>query len=619
MARDDTRLKAEHLKKRAETALREGNYREAWHGYTEALELLPDKISRSKIYCNRSLAYLKALRYSEALDDAEGTASEAECDRMLWAVIQRLTREQLCQSILVIMEELLNQGVVERARVEAVTDGEMLEASFRLLALEHKGCPKPGPYYRWATCSLSGRVDAQAAVDALLEQHQQAGDSCKTQPEVDAQVAKAYLRLGEAYVAEREHPDRDCRRALEAFIRGLEFDPRSERLRELRTETEGELTGQEIKAVLGGLRKPEGNASDGCTPARLFRVDIALRYPQATHRGFGARARKALRAAVARAAGLTAPAVAFDGVRRLVQKESAAGIVVRVCAETGRDILAAQFLVTALKENPQELLGGEVLAKMLGQMDASALEAEIVDVTPARCENHDVSAGPDSADLSMVPAARPKLELEVPYRMYRLTRGDGGALERPDKHPFCMSRVFYDGVDRPEEAWAQLVDGSCRWRQTGSEVKLIALKVPADVPPRELAVSLEPFHIRVAHALSGEVYLEGDLERGIVPEESVWMHGGGTGEDGCLLLLRKMNLELLRRHWMHSEMWWPRLFTHHADIAWDDYEKDYSDLPAEVLAPHRAAEIARDAVRRVEAAEKDKREVLQARSLFGEG
>lgn len=43
------------------------------------------------------------------------------------------------------------------------------------------------------------------------------------------------------------------------------------------------------------------------------------------------------------------------------------------------------------------------------------------------------------------------------------------------------------------------------------------------------------------------MYLEGELERGIVPEESVWMHGGGQGEDGCLLLLRKMNLELLRR------------------------------------------------------------------------
>lgn len=69
--------------------------------------------------------------------------------------------------------------------------------------------------------------------------------------------------------------------------------------------------------------------------------------------------------------------------------------------------------------------------------------------------------------------------MELPYRMYRLVRGDGGALERPDKHPFCMSRVFYDGVDRPEEAWAQLADGSCRWRQTGSEIKVIALKVPS--------------------------------------------------------------------------------------------------------------------------------------------
>ena len=43
------------------------------------------------------------------------------------------------------------------------------------------------------------------------------------------------------------------------------------------------------------------------------------------------------------------------------------------------------------------------------------------------------------------------------------------------------------------------------------------------------------------------MYLEGELERGIVPDESVWMQGGGEGEDGCLLLLRKMNLELLRQ------------------------------------------------------------------------
>lgn len=46
---------------------------------------------------------------------------------------------------------------------------------------------------------------------------------------------------------------------------------------------------------------------------------------------------------------------------------------------------------------------------------------------------------------------------------------------------------------------------------------------------------------------SGEVYLEGELERGVVPEDCFWTHCGGGGEDGCALYLRKMNLELLQR------------------------------------------------------------------------
>lgn len=39
-------------------------------------------------------------------------------------------------------------------------------------------------------------------------------------------------------------------------------------------------------------------------------------------------------------------------------------------------------------------------------------------------------------------------------------------------------------------------------------------------------------------------------------------------------------------------MWWPRLFREHGEIAWDDYEKDYSDLPEEVLDKHRCAWLA---------------------------
>lgn len=53
--------------------------------------------------------------------------------------------------------------------------------------------------------------------------------------------------------------------------------------------------------------------------------------------------------------------------------------------------------------------------------------------------------------------------------------------------------------------------------------------------------------------------------------------------DSCTLLCPLHT----RRHWLHSEMWWPKLFTAHGAIAWDDYEKDYSDLPSEVLERHR--------------------------------
>lgn len=58
-------------------------------------------------------------------------------------------------------------------------------------------------------------------------------------------------------------------------------------------------------------------------------------------------------------------------------------------------------------------------------------------------------------------------------------------------------------------------------------------------------MTLQPYLVRVARASTGEVYLEGRLERGIAPHESLWVHGKGAGEDGFLLLLRKMNLELL--------------------------------------------------------------------------
>lgn len=51
-------------------------------------------------------------------------------------------------------------------------------------------------------------------------------------------------------------------------------------------------------------------------------------------------------------------------------------------------------------------------------------------------------------------------------------------------------------------------------------------------------------------------------------------------------------------------MWWPRLFAAGPEIAWDDYEKDYSDLPKPILNAHAALEAEKESVRQLEFSEK---------------
>ena len=55
---------------------------------------------------------------------------------------------------------------------------------------------------------------------------------------------------------------------------------------------------------------------------------------------------------------------------------------------------------------------------------------------------------------------------------------EGTPIRRDHNHQLC--RVYYSSSEKPEEVWAELADGSCRWRQTGSEIKIICLKVPLD-------------------------------------------------------------------------------------------------------------------------------------------
>ncbi|KAK9824173.1 hypothetical protein WJX72_008288 [[Myrmecia] bisecta] len=686
-------LKAEHLKQRGDKALKEGNFKDAWTKYTEALQVKPGRDGIAKLYSNRSLAYAKALRFADALADAnraiealptwdkahwrKGQAlmglkqhpqavaafqdswqlskGDKETEGMLWTAVQRLTREELGSCLLRMLQQLEARGVLEAASLETVTPQEMVEAWFRHLHLEHLDKRKPGPYFHkylawlkqpmsaWeaycersamycqAKCYLQARADAQRAVAILEDQHKSA-TAGELRDVVRPQLAYAHLRLGRAFCAEHGHEDQNYREAVKAFTKGQDLEPDNAQLREALQETGHHLSSTQLNQVMEEVYS-EAAAAGGamCPPLALgvleaplrgesiYKVDLRLQFPQASMRGLTAKARNVLRSAVANHAQL--PLLKAEQplqAQSACAAQSGGGIAVELAIHVGGDGAKGRWLVGQLQGDLHPVIGGAALEAHLVAVHATSCSAVLVDITPrpptaATAATAAAAPPPPSTEQALVQVARPKQDIALPFQHYRPVYADGRAPERTDKHPFCMSRVYYQANEKPREVWAEMADGSCRWRQTGSEVKIIALRVPKDLPPKMLDVRLDIYAIRVANRATGEVYLAGDLERGIVPEESVWMQGGGDHEDGFVIYLHKMNLELLRKHWMHSEMWWPRLLRHHCDIQWDDYEKDYSDLPPHVLDRHNAAEAIKDVERTREAEEKAVREALQER------
>ena len=92
----------------------------------------------------------------------------------------------------------------------------------------------------------------------------------------------------------------------------------------------------------------------------------------------------------------------------------------------------------------------------------------------------------------------------------------------------------------PLQAWAELADGSCRWRQSGGEVRVIALRVPRELPARQLAVAMEPYSIRGEQALT--------VGGGGV------MEGGGVGGGGACTWTRRI---LSSTHATHAHTYAP--------------------------------------------------------------
>ena len=721
-----SQLKADHLKRKADHALKDGNYRLAWETYSEAIDCTPHHNVLQLLYSNRSLAYQKGGRHRDALFDAEktmqlapfwskghwrkgmalyslgeyDTAVEAfykawkcdkdnsECRSMVRRAIQRLTREELGQKIVGMIERLEQEGNMEKPTKERPDDVTVIEAAFRMIADKHKKHRRgPGPLHEWyfqklldpeglsiaeayslrseihrlAKAYLQAREDAHAAVKQITlllkgteEQKTRSVKDGKPSDtlagptpaggSIEAQLAIAFRRLGEACMAERNHPDRNPYEAFKAYTRAIEFDSGSQELRDGVQQAAEELTKEGVEAaqrdiyhegvIPGWIRRSDGNRSDAIMHTderrgeiRLFRGEARLSFPDArSTRALDPSTRVNIRERIAATCSVPIKAVLIDKVLPL-RPPDRNYVEIFVHIEFGEDkgapakIAAFRTAVAEWSSRGRPSSGLNEIEEIdfgkAGIPDASKSSIDLLDVTPhhvavAIPSQENESATADIGSRELVVPERPKMELEAPYRMYHLVTATGKRVERVDKHPFCMSRVYYDASERPEETWVEIADGSCRWRQTGGEVKVLALKVPKDMPPRHLAVSFDPFYLKVANKETGEVYLEGKLHRGVVPEECFWTHCGGDGDDGCCITMKKMNLEVLRKQWSHSESWWSRLFDAHTEIAWDDYEKDYSDLPEEVLTKYRLSEASKEADRRLENSERKARETIQS-------
>lgn len=703
-------MKSEHLKRKADQALKDGNYRLAWELYSEAIEVKPDKKDLQFLYSNRSLAYQKGGRPKEALADAEaatalapawgkahwrrGTAlnaigdfdksveafytawkcgaDERECRSMLWKTVQRLTREQLGKKVLALIERLEAEEVIDKPGKERPDDISLAEAVFRMVSEAHKSNRKaPGPYHTWymdrlmepekltpaeaysqrseiyrlSKAYLQARADAETAINYLGEIlckdenniRISGNNNTLKEPylelEMRTDLATAFIKLGKACMAEKDHPDKDPFAAFKAFTRAIEFDTGSQEVRDSVQQAAEELTKEGIEAAQAEIfqegiipgwlwKNNDGTINAGKNykkePLRVFRGKIDLFFPEGKIQALNTSARLKLRKIIADVCQVPLSVVYIDKVRPPNNQNS--NLKASVCIEFGEDrdapakISLLRRWMSGEQHETDDSCKLDFGSLSIGNLDSKSSTIDLVDITPRSVtgnEREEQSIESKHCKTLAIPE-RPKWEIEAPYRMYRLVTAAGKEVERVDKHPFCMSRVYYDQSEKPEETWVEINDGSCRWRQTGGEVKVIALKVPADLPPKHLGIDFDPFNLKVYNKKTDEIYLEGQLHRGVIPEECFWTHCGGDGEDGCCMTLKKMNLEVLRKHWMHSESWWSRLFVGHTEIEWDDYEKDYSDLPEEVLMKYRISEASKDAEKQLENAERKSRASIQS-------
>ena len=746
-------IKLNHFKTKASAHLKDGNYVAAYETYSMCIVMVLESSSSSSsqkkrnkdetlvlesLYCNRSLTYEKAGKYTLALEDAlkcRDTNSKAkwraamalkglnrfpdalECfresyrllpaseqpsyfgeyNKVICNVTKRLTREDLGRYV---MKEV--NAVCLPPRLETVTKLEQEEAMFRAIREEHSQNRKPGDYYtyvsKWvlkpmslsmayiqrsqmfykANCFKQARLDAAMAIEnckggvsrkeSMKESEKETKKEEKKEEEEEEgkedeynmsyKEASIYVKyndrslkvepfawylLGKGFQGEpgfsKEDFVPDHNAAGKCFARAQHLDPDNEMYRNAFRAMTSNLDNAEMSAVLndkheqyetsefgivdydsntdGDVYLGHGKVTFECVNAKLMMFTTASRFQ--------------LREYISKSANIELKKVLIESVKlvsssptkedennenKAFSPSSSTSLCVEFQMDFANDNEHAKKYMNAIDKEQK------IVLKTLGLGKFSFVGIEFVAAKTlsfkgygfGRILQEEISAGKE-----IVVAQRPSKAIDLPYQNYKLTHSDGTPIERVEKHAFGMTEIHYDkghmGRNK-ENVWVSLMDDSIRWRQSSSEVKVIVNTVPKDrYTKHHLDVSIKTKSLKITDRDTKEVYVSGELEYHVLPESSSWYHLQGDGEDGFVFLLEKANLKLLSKadDCEHADMWWDRLFSAHCKIAFDDYDKDYSDLPAPIMNTHLAFEHSKQSVSHIEFEETKERDSCQAK------
>ncbi|CAL6277462.1 unnamed protein product [Bathycoccus prasinos] len=746
-------IKLNHFKTKASAHLKDGNYIAAYETYSMCIDMVLESSSSSSsqkkrnkdetlvlesLYCNRSLTYEKAGKYTLALEDAlkcRDTNSKAkwraamalkglnrfpdalECfresyrllpaseqpsyfgeyNKVICNVTKRLTREDLGRYV---MKEV--NAVCLPPRLETVTKLEQEEAMFRAIREEHSQNRKPGDYYtyvsKWvlkpmslsmayiqrsqmfykANCFKQARLDAAMAIEnckggvsrkeSMKESEKETKKEEKKEEEEEEgkedeynmsyKEASIYVKyndrslkvepfawylLGKGFQGEpgfsKEDFVPDHNAAGKCFARAQHLDPDNEMYRNAFRAMTSNLDNAEMSAVLndkheqyetsefgivdydsntdGDVYLGHGKVTFECVNAKLMMFTTASRFQ--------------LREYISKSANIELKKVLIESVKlvsssptkedennenKAFSPSSSTSLCVEFQMDFANDNEHAKKYMNAIDKEQKIVLKTLGLGKFsfVGIEFVAAKTLSFKGYRFGRILQEEISAGKE-----IVVAQRPSKAIDLPYQNYKLTHSDGTPIERVEKHAFGMTEIHYDkghmGRNK-ENVWVSLMDDSIRWRQSSSEVKVIVNTVPKDrYTKHHLDVSIKTKSLKITDRDTKEVYVSGELEYHVLPESSSWYHLQGDGEDGFVFLLEKANLKLLSKadDCEHADMWWDRLFSAHCKIAFDDYDKDYSDLPAPIMNTHLAFEHSKQSVSHIEFEETKERDSCQAK------